>query len=413
MVIGTKDGDYDKIPNVYLDPPGPGLILSGAGISLSKIFGVTANFTRGKKDCGLRTSSEEQCYWDIVEKMSQWNVLLYDHGEKRGWLVDACSALLHLLRFHVAHYRPILENKAFRLQNFQYADSMSGPDSAREVLLKDAVRQMVLLRDGEQTAASQSSVSSGLSSDRKTSWTIEDRVRDFWELFEKMHDTWSQKKAADGVKLDCLSSKLEGWKFQDVVRRQGVMKAVAADLDSEADDWLPLVREIDAIVLIGNGFGEIMKPTNGICASWKTVPSAKYCVAIQMSRLKSIIQEHGNPGVSPVKLAKDVFWPIIEHPFQCQCGAFGSGRRPPCSRNQVLRSGFLGTPKGLAPNELLTAAEYEHGAVIFGGRKLRKREPQEVHDLNLDSHQAQSEKPQLWQRVSQKVQAGLKIGKKS
>lgn len=405
MDTGTEDGDYDSIAEVYLDRPGPGLVLSGAGLSLSKIFGVTATFTRGKKDIGIRTSSDEVCYAELIEWMTRMDVLLYDDGEKRAWLVDAASAMLHLLRFHVAHYRPIKDSGTFIVDQFHYADSAIGSESARKVLLTPAVRQMVLIKDDQQASGSQLSGSSNSTTAGKTSWTIEDRVRDFWELFEKMFDVWKAKKAADGVKLDRLSSKLEGWKFQDVVRRLGTMDAVVADLDSSADDWLGLVREIDAVVLIGNGFGDIMKPKGNIaCINWRTMPVDKYCLAIQMSRLKSITQAHGDPRTSPIKLARNVYWPIVEHPFRCECDTSGSSRnhQTPCRRNQALRSTSTGLSKNLTSSQLFNATEYENGAVIFGGRKLLKKEPEE-EGHKRDAEQQRPSKITIWRKIQQRV----------
>jgi hypothetical protein len=337
---------------------------------MSKIFGLSANFTAGKKDQGIRSSSAESSYCDIVEKMTKMHVLLYDHKNGRGWLVDASSALLHLLRYHVAHYRPICENGAFKLDQFQYANPSGGRKTARDVLLDSEVRRTVLIKDTVQSSTSQLSGSSNTESSGKTTWTIEDRVRDLWGILEQMYDTWKAKKNADGVHLDRFSSKVEGWRFQDIVEHELDMETVVADLDSSADDWLRLIREINAVVLIGNDLGELIKPASDVCHGWRSVPRNRFCVVVPVSRLRSIARKHGNPETSPAKLAKDVFWPILEHPFECECNKHGSKRRLPCNRSQAL--GSNGILKGDVKNDFLKSTEYGDGAVIFGGRKLRK-----------------------------------------
>ena len=372
MSTGTEDGVYDQDNEVFLDPPGQGLVLSGVAISMSKIVGISATITTGRQDRGIRTSSKEMFYVDVVEKMSKMHVLLYDHGDGRGWLVDGASAVLHLLRFHVARYRPICDGERFRLEQFQYADSAAGVKSARDVLLSREMRKVVLveepLPDSEKQVTETvdgittvKTVVEGLMK-RKT---VEDRVRDLYEILELMYDSWKRRKATPGIALESLNMKLEGWKFQDVVELENDMNPVVAKLDGSADDWLRMVRHVNTVVLIGNGFGDMMKPIGDFCSNWSSVPQKDFCVAVPVSRLKRIAQKYGDPRMIPIKLTPDVFWPINQHPFVCTC-ASASGRST-CHRGQTLRSN--GLRSGCLQLDILTAAEHANGAVIFEGRK--------------------------------------------
>lgn len=194
---------YDLDNEVFLEPPGQGLVLSGVGISMSKIVGIAATITPGRQDRGIRTSSKEMFYVEVVEKMSKMHVLLYDHGDGRGWLVDGASAVLHLLRFHVARYRPICDGERFRLEEFQYADSTAGEKSARDVLLSRAMRRVVLveepLPDSEkqvtETVDGVTTVKTVVEGLMKRK-TVEDRVRDLYEILELMYDSWKRRKTA-------------------------------------------------------------------------------------------------------------------------------------------------------------------------------------------------------------------------
>ena len=357
---------------MFLDPPGQGLVLSGVAISMSKIVGISATITAGRQDRGIRTSSKEMFYVDVIEKMSKMHVLLYDHGDGRGWLVDGASAVLHLLRFHVARYRPICDGERFRLEQFQYADSAAGVKSARDVLLSREMRKVVLveepLPDSEKQVTETvdgittvKTVVEGLMK-RKT---VEDRVRDLYEILELMYDSWKRKMATPGIALESLNMKLEGWKFQDVVELENDMNPVVAKLDGSADDWLRMVRHVNTVVLIGNGFGDMMKPIGDFCSNWGSVPQKDFCVAVPVSRLKRIAQKYGDPRMIPIKLTPDVFWPINQHPFVCTC-ASASGRST-CHRGQTLRSN--GLRSGCLQLDILTAAEHANGAVIFEGRR--------------------------------------------
>lgn len=211
---------YDLDNEVFLDPPGQGLVLSGVAISMSKIVGISATITPGRQDRGIRTTSKEMFYVDVVEKMTKMHMPLYDHGDERGWLVDGASAVLHLLHFNVVRYRPICDGERFRLEQFQYADSTAGIKSARDVLLSRAMRRVVLveepLPDSEKQVTETidgvttvKTVVEGLVK-RKT---VEDRVRDLYEFLEFMYDNWKKRKTAPGIALESLNMKLEGWKF--------------------------------------------------------------------------------------------------------------------------------------------------------------------------------------------------------
>lgn len=402
MSTGTKDGVYDLDNEVFLDPPGQGLVLSGVAISVSKIVGISATITQGRQDRGIRTSSKEMFYVEVVEKMTKMHVLLYDHSDGRGWLVDGASAVLHLLRFHVARYRPICDGGRFSLDDFEYADSAAGVKSARDVLLSHEMRRVVLveepLPDSEKQVTETidgittiKTVVEGLIK-RKT---VEDRVRDLYEILELMYDSWKRRKTAPGIALESLNMKLEGWKFQDVVELENDMNPVVARLDGGADDWLRMVRHVNTVVLIGNGFGDMMKPMGDFCTNWGSVPQKDFCVAVPVLRLKRIAQKYGDPRMIPIKLTPDVFWPINQHPFVCTC-ASASGRST-CYRGQTLRSN--GLRSGSLQLDILTAAEHVNGAVIFEGRRPVKQTAQTATDQS-SGHQQSTEKlvPLVWLR---------------
>lgn len=390
MSTGTEDGVYDQDNEVFLEPPGQGLVLSGVAISMSKIVGVAATITPGRQDRGIRTSSKEMLYVEVVEKMSKMHVLLYDHDDGRGWLVDGASAVLHLLRFHVARYRPIRDGERFRIEQFHYADSAAGIDSARDVLSSRGMRRVVLveepLPDSEkqvtETIDGITTVKTVLEGGLMKRKTVEDRVRDLYEILELMYDSWKRRKKASGIALESLNMKLEGWRFQDVVELENDMNPVVARLDGSADDWLRMVRHIDAVVLIGNGFGDMMKPMGDFCTNWGSVPQKDFCVAVPVSRLKRIAQKHGDPRMIPIKLTPDVFWPINQHPFICTC-ASASGRSA-CYRGQQLRSN--GLRSGSLQLDLLTASEHANGAVIFEGHRSVRQVAQTTTNQSPEHH---------------------------
>jgi hypothetical protein len=165
---------------------------------------------------------------------------------------------------------------------------------------------------------------------------------------------------------------LEGWKFQDVVDREYSIDPVVAELDNSATDWLRLIRHIDAVVLFGNDFGELMRPMGEHCTNWTSVPREKFCLAVTIPQLRRIAKKHGRPDQTPIKLAQGVYWHHVEHPFKCSCGTPDAKKHRVCNRSQTLQSRTIRLSKSALGCEVLSAADNDNGAVIFGGRKLQK-----------------------------------------
>lgn len=313
---GTEDGNYDQSSDVYLDPPGRGLILSGVSLTMSKIVGMGGTFTLSPAQRGIRTSNPKEFFAEVVDKMTKIHVLLYDHKCARGWLLDGASALLHILRFHVASYKPIQDSGTFDLTQFCYADSRIGSDAAKDVLLNPKAQDIVLLMERsrrEKETIEQDDVDRTLKTIIETdvkNCLLKDRILDMWDVLEQMYDRWKGKRDQNGVALEGYGTKLEGWKFQDVVDREHSINPVVAELDDSAKDWIRLIRRIDAVVLFGNGFGELMRPMGEHCVNWTSVPQKKFCLAVPIPQLRRIARKHGRPDVTPIKLTENVYWHI-------------------------------------------------------------------------------------------------------
>jgi hypothetical protein len=201
--------------------------------------------------------------------------------------------------------------------------------------------------------------------------------------------------------------KLEGWRFQDVVGLENDMNPVVAKLDGSADDWLRMVRQINAVVLIGNGFGDMMKPVGNFCANLGSVPQKDFCVAVPVSRLKRIAERYGNPTMMPIKLTPNVYWPINQHPFTCACPGSAPGTSA-CYRGQRLRSN--GLRSGSLQLDILTAAEHINGAVIFEGRRSVKQ-PAQVKVLESPEHRNTNGKSAWVRRIWNRFRRGKGNGR--
>jgi hypothetical protein len=351
-----------------------------ASISTSKIIESGSSVTLGIQDRGIRTSSKAVSYRELVEKMMRMHVLFYDYDCARGWLVDGATAALHLLHSRVAFHSTPCDDETSSLNHFHHANPQTGGKAAKETLLSLELSNMVFVGEPAAKAEKQDREAAGRDATVRTGSTplvkkasMGDQVRDLYEILESMYDNWKRRKNTTSILLQDTDTYLEGWRIQDIVELEKSMKPVVVRLDGVANDWLRMVRHIDAVVLFGNNLGDMMRPMGNFCASWRTVPQKDFCMAVTVSQLKRIASKHGDPTkvpimlIPPIKSEPGVFWPIDQYPFACTCATQVQGKTE-CHRPQKLRSDSLWS--GRLQLDILTAAKYEHenGAVIFEGR---------------------------------------------
>lgn len=127
-ILGAADAPYlikcSRLPR----PSGQGG-LSDASLSLGHLISGGTPFSEGRKDIRLRRNS----YIVRMKWMSQKFVILWDVEDKRGWLLNGASALLHLVRASLA--QDMFDNKfgplcLFSTKEFQEASRLHQPDAA-------------------------------------------------------------------------------------------------------------------------------------------------------------------------------------------------------------------------------------------------------------------------------------------
>ncbi len=100
FLIGAADACY-SVEGTYLPPPHSGCLLEKVTLSGGNIIMGGAEFALGIKDVPphlTRNSYILKLKW-IATKY----VVLWDDGDKRGWLINGTSALLHLVRASLDH----------------------------------------------------------------------------------------------------------------------------------------------------------------------------------------------------------------------------------------------------------------------------------------------------------------------
>lgn len=328
----------------------------------------------------------------------QWisckHVVLWDEEEKRGWLVNGASALLHLLRASLEHSKRKLQS-AFCLDPKDLVDAMdpTQPESAMEVLTSQRNRELRLYKDksdvydeetvhGGEGARSAANV---VTTRVIRYYRVEDRVEHLYNTMEKLIDHQTDVERKSGLQINPRPRRqLEGWEFKDLVADGDPFFPRVSTLHAMGKGWVDFIRAIHAVTLVGRGFGELIQPkpqqqtrSTTACPRWRQLPTGRYYLAACLSDIKDIVDNDGDVTSNPMRLCENVLWHMKQAAFQ-PC---------PCTRDDIS-SKHHDPVQALFPSKFSSMLRkkpqmrlQDRGAVIFG------------HNVNLHWHWKDSGDP--------------------
>jgi hypothetical protein len=347
--------------------PEPGYVFERVTITGGKYITAAASVALGIKDKPIRLTSLDG-YGQQIRSIAAKNILFYDSGDRRGWLVDGASALLHLARSSLALddsngfpiTRKPLKEAETNIQGRKAAISVLNNDHNRNLRLyvnKQRNWQDVTIKpDGTPEVSEKQEI---------TYFELQHRVDDIFHILNLIQTHQENKISSDGIGFKVRLSprrQLEGFDFHDIARGKEPMWSRATSLKARGKGWVDFVRAIDAITLFGKGFGELMEMPQGsteICAAWRQVPIGQDYLAVSTEALKNILLEEP-PSSGPLRVVDDIYWHTPDKSFEpCRCVA---GK--PCDRVQVLLP--TGFPWLWGRGYRSPQALPSDGAVIFG-----------------------------------------------
>ncbi|KAF4497030.1 hypothetical protein FAGAP_6789 [Fusarium agapanthi] len=341
----------------------------------------------------LDMNKKEQPFWLQREKdypsLLNWvklqPVVFYDVEDRRAWLVDGASAVLHLVRASL------------------HRDT-NDPESAYEWVydpskLKDhwpgvGSRQAALqtLKRWENRALSVYVVGNHVDPNGalipKYS-TFEERVENTLHSIERLVDRQAKTASQDGIRISqTLDPRREivGFDIVDIIDPSVPIYPRIQHLNTWGHGWNDLIPTIGITTIFGRNFGDLIcsdKP-NDICPNWRSVPPGKEYLAASVSTMQMLHEKRllrMEPGLAGGELTKKITWVASkETSVQCSClkrhRVQGSqAARIECNHNPVQ---FLAKkwwsrtiPHGLKPVHLESLDA--EGAVIFGHTVLGLR----------------------------------------
>jgi hypothetical protein len=296
-----------------------------------------ASMLIGKKDKAVNLRSRDD-YTMRLKWVSKKFVVLYDVKERRAWLVDGLSAVLHLVR---ASLKCDLEDpfKALFLYEpsaFKETDRMySGKYAAIQVLTNPENMSLPLYAKPESAkediSIGDAGVQTRMLSKTKTNYCLKDRIESICGVLEQIMAHQADVATQDGVGFRINSTPrrhLEGFDFMDIATDEDPFWPRMVDLRSSGRGWVDFTRALHAITLFGSGFGELIQPVSeqpSICEGcnvYADVPKGQDYLAVCVRDIKDIIQKRGSTNTVPWRLIDNIYWHTPDKTFE------------PCSRNR-------------------------------------------------------------------------------
>ncbi|KAK7531942.1 uncharacterized protein J3D65DRAFT_559080 [Phyllosticta citribraziliensis] len=329
------------------EEPRSGWIFEKLSLSGGQYINLGLSFCMGVKDKPLhlwyRPTYEQQ-----VLRFSKKYVLLYDVDDRRGWLVNGTSALLHLV---IASWKyelstAIGDRFLSKIEDLKMVGEKTTADRAFAILI-DRENMALPVLPGKRTTKVEESVV-----------TFSDRVEEAIHYLEKAFTIQEEKMYSPGheVTMPISTDTLPGYDFAEICESQTTVPCRFTELRATSKGWMAFLRKIQAVALFGREFGDLIRPTSAECSVWKDMPSGKDYIAVNVLDMKDLIDRKA--------LSLEKFdWHCPERPFECSHDA------APCHRAQALvpksSLSWLGSANNVCGPKILEGNE--RGAIILGG----------------------------------------------
>jgi hypothetical protein len=408
-------------------------------ISAGKIVSVGASVAIGKKDKPARAAKKTD-YHKQIEWAEERFIVLYDCKDRRAWLIDGLSALLHLVRAHLAHRRKVGREVLFSERDIKEPHIPHVGKTAANAVLRNRANMDLKIYEKWNRLVEETSIKGEEPPEtnykiQRTWEQLPDLVGEIYTTLGLLFDIQTDTLTADGFGAKVhksLRRHLEGWDFQQVAAGTDPLLPKAALLRDTGLGWVDLVRAINAITLFGVGFGEILQPVDAAvdfalggegdggtagpgpavnppqrgtrCDRWAALPRGEDLLATTTPVIRDIMESVDKDSKQRLwELFTGIYWHCPDKVFEdCHCRATPGGTQ--CDRVQVLLPTKFPTlfARGFrSPTEPLPA----HGAVIFGhSLKFPLVWKSEACSVPTEGH---LQPPQLTSQSSRQSDSGL------
>ncbi|KAI0526679.1 hypothetical protein F5B22DRAFT_641819 [Xylaria bambusicola] len=371
---GAADANY-SIGWSSLKPPAPGFAFEKISIVGGMFLTAGVSTIIGKRDKAVHFKYRDD-YTMRLKWISKKYVVLYDVQDRRAWLLNGASALLHLVRASLQHdlndpFKSLCLYDESALS--ESLDPHSGKNAAIRVLTNPRNLDIPLYAKPDTNKVEVTSHERGreskVLSSTKTNYCLKDRIEDICNVLEQVMAHQADTCTQDGVGFKVKASDrrhIEGFDFMDIATDEDPCFPRQITLRSSGRGWVDFIRAIHAVTLFGSHFGDLISPSKiqgkacESCHANVDLPKGQDLLAVCVSELNDILQKRGSKATTPWRLVDDIYWLTPDKTFEpCLRGQ-------KCDRVQVLLPASFPKLWGRnfrSPGDLSQATR---GALIFG-----------------------------------------------
>ncbi|KAI0201130.1 hypothetical protein F4808DRAFT_470051 [Astrocystis sublimbata] len=366
---GAADAKY-SIGWTDLKPPNPGFAFDKVNISGGMFVQAGISAIIGKRDKAVHVNSRDD-YTMRLKWISRKFVVLYDVQDRRAWLLDGISALLHLVRASLQHdlndeFQSLCLYEEGTLK--EPPDPHAGKKAAIKMLTTPHNLAIPLYAKPdsrrEETTSHEGGREAKVHSRTKTNYCLKDRIEGIYHILEQIISLEADMRLQDGVGFKVRASDrrhIEGFDFMDVATEEDPCRPRQHTLRSSGRRWVDFVRAIHAITLFGTGFGDLISPST---------PTTKECTSchanMNLPKGRDLLAKRGSTATTPWRLVDEIYWHTPDKTFEpCQSGQIPQTQTK-CDRVQVLLPSSFPKLWGRNFKSPSNLAQAPRGAVIFG-----------------------------------------------
>jgi hypothetical protein len=364
---------------------------------LNGIFGFNMLINQREEPTRLLKNLD---YPSLLGFFAKRAIVFFDTAERRSWLVDGASALLHLVRNSLQRDQEDEESPyEWVFDETKLQHTLNGCNSRKAALdtLKNSDNLNLKLyvierveRDGHMI---------------EKYATLRDRVLKIahWlEILVDAHVHASSKGELKALQSSDLRKHLTGYDILDVVDPDEAVSTRIARFSTMGDGWMDLLPSFKATTIFGQGFGDLVCPKDAasVCAHWKTVPMSHDYLCVSVSTLKMLERrrmERCEPIFKVGGLANKLLWTSNCKPFEtCRCtvGHQLQGGEQHLDPRQFLESSKptlkaqLHVKRSLS-NCIDLGTLQDTGAVVFANRGLLNRKISDKFEMRDNNNSIQ------------------------
>jgi hypothetical protein len=343
--LGEGSNDFENLDCSGAPEASNSIQFTGAQFGLQQIGTVAGNFIIGAKQT-RHCIKFSGTYRNMILAAENILVVLYDTGTKRGYLFNSTDVMLHMMQ-HRHSRRP------FKVSNNRIELRINVPagSSATQVLLEN---ENIPISDDD-------------------TYLFKHEIINIFSIVENLwNKTSTRQEEAPGMEMPTrYGTYLQGYEFNAIVRQHGTYKLIESKLEKSHGGWPQLIKDTGALVLLGNGFGDLILPADEdksrLCNLWQRLPSGLDYLAAMSRVLEDLYDLAGCRTSRKYLTTTHLQWHKGESKLFDACENTKSCR---CDRVQEVFSSFsIGT---IIPPDVIA----EKGAVIFGHHgSLQKKKP--------------------------------------